>query len=207
MSREDVVEVRPIRSRRIPRCHTCGLHVALCVCADLPVLPVTVRCTFILHRSERQKSTNTGKLAAHMLEGARWLVRDGRELEPLAVEGAGAFVLFPAEGALSLEEARASGVRSLVVPDGTWQQAGRIARRDPRCAGLPCVRVDGARPSAYGLRRNARPDGLCTLEAVANALRVLEGPAVADAMHAAFARWRARAELVRRGNYDAGSAL
>jgi DTW domain-containing protein len=204
MSRDDEAPLRPIRSRRIPRCDTCGLHLALCVCAELPSLPVTVGCTFILHRSERQKSTNTGKLAARMLHGARWLVRDGRELEQAA--GEGAFVLFPAEGALSLEEAHAAGVRTLVVPDGTWQQAGRIARRDPRCAGLPCVRVEAARPSAYGLRRNARPDGLCTLEAVAEALRVLEGPAVADAMHTAFASWRARAELVRRGNYDQGVA-
>jgi DTW domain-containing protein len=206
MSREAVAPLRPIRSRRIPRCDTCGLHIALCACAELPRLPVTVSCTFILHRSERQKSTNTGKLAAHMLQGARWLVRDGRELEPAAVEGAGAFVLFPADGALSLDEARAAGVRALLVPDGTWQQAGRIARRDPRCAGLPCLRVDAARPSAYGLRRNARPDGLCTLEAVAEAMRVLEGPAVADAMHAAFAAWRARAERVRRGSHALGVA-
>ena len=67
-----------MRSRRLPRCAGCGLSLGLCVCADLPRLCTRSELLLVVHRKEHFKSTNTGKLAARMLERAAYCVRDGR---------------------------------------------------------------------------------------------------------------------------------
>ena len=188
------LEPTPIRSRRVTRCGTCGLFVGLCGCDALPRLETHVEVLVVLHRLERFKSSNTGKLAARMLARGEVEVA-GLDSPPREVPGS--YVLFPHASAIPIDEAR--DLRRLVVPDGTWPQAGKIARRDPRCAGLPAVTLVGTRPSRYGLRRSERPDALSTFEAIAEALRVFEGDAVADPMHAAFAVWVARSEQVRHG--------
>jgi DTW domain-containing protein YfiP len=187
---------RPIRSRRLSRCGTCGLNEELCGCAALPRLEARTEVVVLLHRLERFKSSNTGKLAARMLaRGQAIVASEPIELAP----SAGSYVLFPHASAISLADAQARGLTRLIVPDGTWPQAGRLARRDPRCAGLPCVTLETDRPSAYGLRRSDRPSALSTLEAIAEALRILEGDAIADPMHHAFASWVARSQRVRHG--------
>jgi DTW domain-containing protein YfiP len=184
----------PIRSRRLVRCGTCGLFVGLCGCAALPRIETEIEVLVVLHRLERFKSSNTGKLAARMLARSEVAVA-GRGEAPRFVPGS--YVLFPHASAVPIDQA--TDLRRLVVPDGTWPQAGRIARRDPLCAGLPAVTLVGTRPSRYGLRRSERPDALSTFEAIAEALRVLDGDTAADTMHAAFAVWVARSEQVRHG--------
>src|SRR5690606_17444655 len=114
----------PMRSRRIPRCPTCGLSPGLCICAELPRIVTRTHVRVIAHRKEQFKSTNTGKLSARMLEGAAFECRT----DPPRVAEAMApytWVLFPSEDALSLREAAALGVHTLLVPDGTWNQAKR----------------------------------------------------------------------------------
>jgi DTW domain-containing protein len=111
-------------------------------------------------------------------------------------------VLFPGPDALPLTEAIARGVDRLIVPDGTWPQAARLARRDPLCAGLPCVKLVCTRPSRYAMRRSERPDALCTFEAIAEAPRILESDEVADRMHAAFTPWVERSLAIRAGAHE-----
>jgi len=64
------------------------------------------------------------------------------------------------------------------------------------------VRLTDPPASSYALRRTALQSGLCTLEAVAHALRSLEGDAVPDVMLEVFALWVKRALLVRAGAHD-----
>ena len=171
----------------------------LCLCASLPRLAPHTNIEIVAHRTELFKSTNTGKLTAHMLEGARVVCSAEPSDEP-AREGA--WVLFPSEHALPLAEAARYGVRTVLVPDGTWTQARRIARRNARCRVAPHVRLEVERTSSYRLRRNVRAGGVCTLEAVAEALRVLEGDTIADELLAVLERWVVRAERVRQGDHD-----
>jgi DTW domain-containing protein YfiP len=191
---EGDLDAAPIRSRRLPRCGTCGLFVALCGCSALPRIETRIEVLVVLHRLERFKSSNTGKLAARMLARSEVAVAGAGDPPRTA---AGSYVLFPRAGAVPLREAR--DLCRLVVPDGTWPQAGKLARRDPRCAGLPAVTLVSTPTSRYGLRRSARPGALATFEAIAEALRVLEGDAVADAMLAAFSTWVAKSAQIRRG--------
>jgi DTW domain-containing protein len=190
-----------MRSRKIARCGGCGLYPELCVCSSLPALQTRVEVVVLVHRLERFKSTNTGRLAARALTRGLSVTRDRHS--PLVITPVPrSYVLFPKPDATSLTEAIASGIDRLIVPDGTWPQAGRLARRDPLCAGLPCVKLTCTRPSRYALRRSERPDALCTFEAIAEALRILDSDELADRMHAALIPWLERSLAVRAGAHE-----
>jgi DTW domain-containing protein YfiP len=51
---------------------------------------------------------------------------------------------------------------------------------------LPCVALPPIVRSSYRLRHDRRPDRVSTIEAVALALRILEGPAAADPLERIF---------------------
>jgi DTW domain-containing protein YfiP len=71
-----------------------------------------------------------------------------------------------------------SGLEGLVALDGNWAQAKALWWRNPWLTKLRRFVVAPDRPSLYGdLRREARPDALSTLEAVALALSVVEDDA------------------------------
>jgi DTW domain-containing protein YfiP len=149
----------------------------VCIC-DL-VTPIAIRTPLLvlLHRLEAPKTTNTGRMAALAL-GAR-LERWGEidRSRPTLPDGE-LLVLFPLDDARPLVPADAERRATLVVPDGNWPQARKIARRVLADAGARAtpVRLTGERPSGYALRHTRRQDATSTLEAIAHALRVLEGP-------------------------------
>jgi DTW domain-containing protein len=195
-----------MRCRKLARCAGCGLYPQLCVCSALPALQTRVEVVLLVHRLEHFKTTNTGRLAARALLRSQSAIRD-RCSPSAVVPVARSYVLFPKPDAIPLTQALTCGIDRLIVPDGTWPQAGRLARRDPLCTGLPCVKLTCARPSRYTLRRSERPDALCTFEAIAEALRILEGDDIADRMHAAFIPWIERSLVVRAGAHERWRSL
>jgi DTW domain-containing protein YfiP len=109
-------------------------------------------------------------------------------------------VLFPQVGARLLGAADAAGEPIvLLVPDGTWSQARRLLRRDDDLGGAEPVTLPPAAPSRYRLRRHVREGGLCTLEAIAQALAVLEGPEVEERLMGVLDRFVALALQARKG--------
>lgn len=195
-----VTEPRAIRSRRVERCAGCRLTPALCLCGELAPIPVRTRVVVLAHRKEIHKSSNTGLLATRMLAGASMIVRGEREgvREPLALEGLRRLVLFPAEGARVLEGSMARDPIALIVPDGNWSQARKMLRRDELTRDAEPVVLPPGPPSRYGLRRNAREGGLCTIEAIARAMGVLESAEVEARLLAVFEAFVDRQHQVRK---------
>ena len=136
-----------------------------------------------MHANEVPKSSNTGRLAVKMLEGAQLRVR-GRPDDHIPEPPIGRrLALFPMPDARPLSAADAQGDPPvLLVPDGNWTQARRMLIRDPWLKDAEIVRLSELPPSRYPLRRNSRPGTACTLEALARALGILEGEAVERAM-------------------------
>jgi DTW domain-containing protein YfiP len=196
---------RPMRSRRTPRCSGCWLPSALCLCAELPLLAVRTRVVVAMHRREAVTSSNTGRLAARVFEGAsvrvRGALREEMESDPEPLPPGRRLVLFPAAEArlLTAEDAAGEGV-VLLVPDGTWAQARRLLRRDDLFEGAEVVTLPPAGPSRYGLRRHAREGSVCTLEAVGRALGVLEGGDIEERLAAVLERFVARSRQARTGH-------
>lgn len=160
-------------------CEVCKLQVALCLCAQVPRLVTRTRVTVLVHHREARKPSNTGQLAARCLvRGAVERVgQSGRLITPPALGDEQPLLLFPDADAEPIEAYAASALPiALFVPDGSWPQARAMRRRGPALASMPCVRLPATAPSEYRLREEPWPGGLATLEAIARALRILEGP-------------------------------
>jgi DTW domain-containing protein YfiP len=166
-----------MRSRRLPHCRCCDLPEPLCLGPDRPAFVPRTRVALVVHHVEARKPSNTGRLAHLVLGGSTLRVRGLRDADALPSPPAGRrLVLYPGRDARVLSPGDAGGdALTLLVPDGSWEQARRMVRRDPWLRDGELVCLPDVGPSRYRLRRTARTDALCTFEAVARALGVLEG--------------------------------
>jgi DTW domain-containing protein YfiP len=162
------------------RCDRCALRPPACLCGEVTPRAVRTRVVLLTHHAEHRKSTNTGRLVALALQGVEIRLRGERDAAPRAPLPEGRrLLLFPHPEAreLSPDDGRGEPV-VLLVPDGNWNQARRIVRRDPDVRDAEPVTLPPGVPSRYGLRRAPREGAVSTLEAVARALGVLEGEEV-----------------------------
>jgi DTW domain-containing protein YfiP len=157
----------------------------------VPVAPRT-RVVILQHPREARLAICSAWLAHVALAGS--VLRRGVRFDDDAVvtpllAAPGTALLFPGEGAMP-----AGGLprapEALIVIDGTWPQAAKMLRENPRLAALPRIALAPARPSGYGaLRREPGPEHLSTIEAIALALGAMEGDAARfEPMCAAFRR-------------------
>lgn len=171
----------PCRRHRKPRCLVCGLHSEICVCDRLPRIQLPLEVVLVQHAVETTRPTNTGRMVLHMLPHSRLLVyargRERFDETPLLEPGRRRYVLFPREGAAiadraTLEPDDGTPV-SLIVLDGTWQQASHMAGRITPLRTLPCLALPPGPPSSWDIRRPSKPEQLCTLEAMIRVVDLL----------------------------------
>ncbi len=184
------------RDNAANRCEGCALHRSLCICEHIRPLDVASRLCLVIHRDEVRKPTNTGRLAAKCLAGSEVRIhgRQGQQvkapwLDAPGSEIHGGLLLYPGDGAevLSEKHLEAGPVR-LVVPDGNWRGAAKMTKRIPWIAALPRVVLPDDPATNYRLRHEPKAGGLATMEAIAHAFSILEGPAVSDALFDVFRR-------------------
>jgi DTW domain-containing protein YfiP len=185
------------------------MHLSLCVCTLIPRLVTRTRLLLVIHRAEDRKPTNTGRLAAECLVNSEVVVRGHEEADrgPLRIlEGSRPILLFPAEDAVPLSTLAEAidGPVTLIVPDGNWRQASKVRARVPGLKRVPCATLPASpeRPSVYRLRSEAHAHGLATIEAIARALGILEGPEVERALEVPF-RAMVERTLWARGDLEA----
>ncbi|MGH8451571.1 tRNA-uridine aminocarboxypropyltransferase [Pseudomonas sp.] len=163
-----------------PQCSRCLRPATHCLCALIPSLDSRTRVLLLQHPSEVNHALNTARLAALGLNNAQLVV--GEVFEDLSTllnpPGFQARLLFPADEAQPLQ-AYAPGEQPLllVVPDGTWRKARKMLHLNPLLAALPRVTLAEGSVSRYRLRKAPGPGALSTVEAIVQALQVLEAPA------------------------------
>lgn len=168
-----------------PQCPRCLRPATHCLCALIPSLDSRTRILLLQHPSEVNHALNTARLAALGLNNAQLVVGEvfddlGTLLSP---PGYQARLLFPADDAEPLQTYTPSDQPLLlVVPDGTWRKARKLLHLNPLLAALPRVTLAGERVSRYRLRKAPGPGALSTVEAIVQALQVLEAPASFDAL-------------------------
>lgn len=174
-----------------PRCARCARPLSHCLCALIPQLDSRTRLLVLQHPSEVEHALNTARLAVLGLRNAHLEV--GEVFEDLATllnpPGYRAYLLFPGEDAQPLQACagRDEGLGVLlVVPDGTWKKARKLLHLNPLLAALPRVTLAEGAVSRYRLRKAPGPGALSTIEAIVEALQVLEAPTSFAALLAPF---------------------
>lgn len=157
------------------------MHATLCICALLPRLETRTRLALLVHYREARKPTNTGQLATQCVLRSTIEIIGEQEHAAALPTFAGdeqPLLLYPADDAVPIAT-YADHPRPivLIVPDGSWRQAHKMRKRVPGLSEIPCVTLPDGEPTEYRLRSEHHPGGLATFEAIARALRVLEGEA------------------------------
>jgi len=169
-----------------PRCERCQRPLDHCLCALIPSLDSRTRVVLLQHPSETSHALNTARLAALGLVNAE--LRVGEVFEGLGellnTPGYRPALLFPGDVAQVLTAYGDGDARPLllIVPDGTWRKARKLLYLNPLLDALPKVTLAQVTPSRYRLRKAPEPGALSTVEAVVQALNVLEQPACFDAL-------------------------
>ena len=160
-------------------CPRCLRPEAHCLCPLIPSLDSRSRVLVLQHPSEFNHALNTARLAALGLTNAELIVGEVFADLPALLNQPGyqARLLFPGEDTQTLQGYGADDQPLLlVVPDGTWRKARKLLHLNPLLATLPRVTLAQGGVSRYRLRKAPGPGALSTVEAIAQALQVLEAP-------------------------------
>jgi len=174
-----------------PRCHA---PRALCYCALLPILDTGTTVSIIVHRSEICRATATATTAHLCLPNSRIFpygrAEESFDIEALRSVPGSALYLFPEPHAETLDAALIASLAQpihLIVPDGSWAQARRIRRRVPALRAMRVAQLPPQGISRYQLRNAREEHQLCTLEAIAAALGIIEGQEIRQSLLNALA--------------------
>lgn len=180
-------------------CERCLWQRRVCLCADIPTVPTRTRVVIVRHHSERNRSSNSGRLANLALPNSEIVEHGGfgglAKLPPLDR----AWLVFPEGEPMEAMPPDVEPPRQLVVLDATWSQARRMFRKLDALRGLRLLRLPaGSEPPGPRLRESPALDRVSTIEAIAGALRLVEGDLVATPLEALFALAVQRAAVLGR---------
>lgn len=180
-----------VRKKTQDRCLNCLMRNELCICDFIPRLVTKTKVVLVIGKREIKVPTNTGRLAAQALENSVILIRGDQDRpydlkEHLNPNGRN-LLLYPHDDAEELtpkmfEKNETSEPWTLVVPDGNWRQTFKMRHRDPAMASLRTVKIPQGLPSVYRVRKETKPEGLATIEAIARALGIIEGKEIQTAL-------------------------
>lgn len=174
------------RKTKLP-CPRCGLNLKLCICELIPTLNLATRVLLVVHAKELKRTTNSGRLALHALTNSairiRGVIGENLDLTGDLTPDYQSVLFYPSEDASELNAEFMQSLRrqvqlpvQLIVPDGNWRQAAKVATRHPELQYLPRVKITTPNTARHHLRAESTEYGMSTLEAIAKALGVIEGP-------------------------------
>lgn len=156
------------------RCHRCRRPSVACICRDVPRLSNRTEVIILQHPKEREHPFGTARFAELGLERVRTLVHLGlgRSPSPLKELPEETALIFPSPGAADLRSVPSP--RALLFLDGTWPQARTLYRLNPALERLPKLRIVPRVSSRYLIRSEPAIDCTSTIEAIAEALSIVE---------------------------------
>jgi len=168
-------------------CQICFLHLDLCICHLIPKLDLKTRLCLVIHAKELKRTTNTGRLAIEALVNSEMRVRGEdttpMDLSDLLSDRYRTLLFYPSAEALELNaEFMSLDPRpvQLIVPDGNWRQASKVHYRHKELSEIPRVMIRAPNLSRHHLRAETTAEGMATLQAIAEAMGVIEGSLARD---------------------------
>lgn len=171
------------RATSIRRCERCKINQRLCFCDHIKPSQMETHVKVVMHVRELKLTSNTAYFTELLYPGqTHLLIRGAMDFQFKAEDAIEAdrqnLFLYPDEKAEILDEdfkKKYPGPYNLIVPDGSWSQASKVYKREPKFHSIPTVKLPLGIEGEYRLRQSQTPNQVCTLEAIAYALGVLEG--------------------------------
>ena len=171
-------------SAAVDSCPRCLLQQRVCLCAEIPTVATRTRIVIVRHHLEQHRSSNTARLAHLALPNSEIVEHGGLGGLARLPDLTGAWLLYPLGEPLTATPPAPPA--QLVVLDASWSQARRMYRKLPMIRGLPVLRLPDAPMPVARLRESPEPGHVSTIEAIARALRLLEGDAAAAPLERLF---------------------
>ncbi len=191
-------------------CPECFLHKNLCICSLIPNLETKTRVVLIVHAKELKRTTNTGRLAMKSLNNSEMRIRgetkEALDLSDLINEQYQSLLFFPSETAIELTTEYVKQFEKpiqLLVPDGNWRQASKVHSRHKELASVPRVMISKSNLATQHLRAESFEEGMSTLQAIAEALKIIEGEEVYNSLIKVY---QAKLENTLKGRGRLGAA-
>lgn len=135
-----------------------------------------------MHFKEFRLTSNTAKICNKVLNNSKIYLRGTKESQDFSKTYSPStdhqqLYLFPTEDSVPLTLELINNIKKpieLVVPDATWSQAVKFHKREPILAKMQKIHLTNHDKSIYELRSQIHENGVCTLEAVAFALDIIE---------------------------------
>ncbi len=169
------------RKKSWARCKRCFMRLEICICDLIPTIYLPTKIILICSKREFIAPANTGRLALLSLPNSVGIVRGDLE-KPYDISehvlNGEQLLLYPSEDAEVLTPDLVKSIllpATLVVPDGNWRQTFKMRRRDQHLAQMRPVKILPGEQSQYKIRKESKPEGLATIEAIARALGIIEG--------------------------------
>jgi len=173
------------RATRESRCYKCKVNLRWCYCDKVTDIKSMSHTSIIMHHRERFLTSNTAHLTRRLLKNSDITLHGHLEkpFEFKFLENYHPLFLFPHEEAHELNSEFIKSIDKpiqLIVPDGSWRQAKKFHRRIPILKDVVCVKLPIGAKSEYSLRNQSNDAGLCTIEAIARALGIIESTLIEE---------------------------
>ena len=172
------------------------------VCEEHLLPEKAIEIVLLYHPEEVIKQSNTGhvlqRVLPHHVKECLWHRNTIDRQLSLMGDDYETVLLYPSIAAtpISVYQKTKAGVAGkplrLITIDATWQQAQKMMGQSPGLNNLPHVKLVDLPKSRYALRKNQKAEGLCTLEAVAEAIKELGYDHAHSAVQDAFMSWMAQ---------------
>ena len=156
-------------------CYRCHKPQCTCICSHVQRVANRTRVWVAQHPRERFHPIGTERIARLGLDNVHVEIVPPRGAAVPTSLPPRAGLLYPGPDARDLATLRPNErPESLVVIDGTWSQARTLYRDNSWLRHLPCYRLTPRRESHYRLRKEPAAECVSTIEAIVEALHILE---------------------------------
>jgi DTW domain-containing protein YfiP len=189
------------------RCSVCEINNRWCFCYKIPSINNKTPTAVIIHIKESSLTSNTARLALKSLNNSSHYIR-GQKFNETVLDikkDHHQLYLYPHEDSEVLTKELVHSIEKpiqLIVPDASWKQARKIRKRE-KLDHLQTVRLPLEIKGNYTLRNSGDENSLCTIEAIAYALGIIESEDVRDELLNIFEVKQAAVKESRQNTYEA----
>lgn len=157
----------------VPRtiCYECFRPQGHCVCNLVEPFDAHCKILILQHFHERKKYYGTAKIVAKGIRNCTVLRGIVFSPEQLNLDS-NTYLLYPGKTAQDASTVRLEQNHTVIVIDGTWDEASKIVFNNPILKTLPCLTFTEPIRSTYRIRKQPKPHFLSTIESIAHLLRI-----------------------------------